>query len=97
MWPSPTGGITGLIACLSQATLAFKVEDFCFRYIDRERLNRGLIAVLFRAGMILIPCGVSFYTKANTDYQSWVQSVQGATPLGKDRKSTLSSMQFRGH
>ena len=27
----------------------------------------------------------------------FVQSVQGATPLGKDRKSTLSSMQFRGH
>ena len=46
--------------------------------------------------MILIPYGGFSYTKANTDYQSWVQSVQGATALGKDRKYTLSSMQFRG-
>lgn len=97
MWPAPTGGITGLIAWLSQATLAFKVEGFIFRYRDRERLNRGVTAVLFRAGMILIPCGVFSYTKANTDYQSWVQSIQGATALGKERKYTLSSVQFRGH
>lgn len=47
--------------------------------------------------MILIPYGVFSYTKANTDYQSWEQSVQGATALGKDRKYTLGSMQFRGH
>lgn len=75
MWPAPTYGVVGVIARLSLATLACKMEGFMSRYMDCEGLSHA--AIIRRAGLILIPCDVSSYTKANTDCQSWVQSVQG--------------------
>ena len=77
MWPAPTYGVISVIARLSLATLACKMEAFISRYVDSEGLDHALAAIIRRAGLILIRCDVFSYTKANTDCQSWVQSVQG--------------------